>query len=167
MNKTELNTVGCSGFMMSLFLHGIFSVLDCLIESQKPGHDFISSMVTKFYQHVLAFTFAIKEINDNPKILPNVTLGFHIYDSYYDKRLTYRTTLDLLFKLQTFIPNYECGTSKNLTAIIGGLGSDISFHMADILVHYKIPQVRLLEVERFHHIFLHNLSIRYLPVHYI
>ncbi|XP_054850454.1 vomeronasal type-2 receptor 26-like [Eublepharis macularius] len=98
-------------------------------------------MLTKFYQHILALGFAIKEINENPKILPNVTLGSHIYDSYYDVRMTYRTTLDLLFKSQRFVPNYKCDTQKNLLAIIGGLDSDTSFHIADILSLYKIPQL--------------------------
>ncbi|XP_061446342.1 vomeronasal type-2 receptor 26-like [Rhineura floridana] len=98
-------------------------------------------MVTKFYQHALALVFAVQKINGNPKMLPNVTLGFHIYDSYYHERMTYRTILDLLFKSHQFLPNYECGTQKKLIAVIGGLASDISFHIADILSLYKIPQL--------------------------
>ncbi|XP_015268940.1 PREDICTED: vomeronasal type-2 receptor 26-like [Gekko japonicus] len=96
-------------------------------------------MVTKFYQHVLAMVFAIKEINDNPKILPNVTLGFHIYDSYYYEKMTYRTTMDLLFKSHRLVPNYKC-SPKKLIAVIGGLGSDVSNCITDILSLYKIPQ---------------------------
>ncbi|XP_054850468.1 vomeronasal type-2 receptor 26-like [Eublepharis macularius] len=98
-------------------------------------------MATKFYQHLLALAFAVDEINRNPKILPNVTLGFHIYDTYNDEKMTYRTTLDLLYKLHRYFPNYECDTPKNLMAIVGGLVSDSSFHMADLLSLYKIPQV--------------------------
>ncbi|XP_077171474.1 vomeronasal type-2 receptor 26-like [Paroedura picta] len=101
----------------------------------------IPQMVTNFYQHILALAFAVNEINMNPKLLPNVTLGFHIYDSYYDDKLTYRTTLDLLFKSREYFPNYECDNQKRLMATIGGLGGDISFHMADILGLYKIPQL--------------------------
>ncbi|XP_070810701.1 vomeronasal type-2 receptor 26-like [Pituophis catenifer annectens] len=99
------------------------------------------SIVTKFYQHVLSLAFAVNEINQNPQILPNVSLGFHIYDSYYNEKMTYRTTLDLLFKFHNFVPNYACNIQKNLMAIIGGLGSDISFHMSDVLTLYKIPQL--------------------------
>ncbi|XP_070582920.1 vomeronasal type-2 receptor 26-like [Erythrolamprus reginae] len=98
-------------------------------------------LITKFYQHVLSLVFAVEEINDNLEILPNISLGFHIYDSYYDARLTYRTTLDLLFKSDRFLPNYRCGLEKNLMAIIGGLGSDTSSHMAEIAELYKIPQL--------------------------
>ncbi|XP_054836280.1 vomeronasal type-2 receptor 26-like [Eublepharis macularius] len=98
-------------------------------------------MFTKFYQHILALVFAVNEINENPKILSNVTLGFHIYDSYSDLRMAYRTILDMLFKLHRYFPNYECDTRKNLMAVIGGLSSDISFCMANILHLYKIPQL--------------------------
>uniref|UniRef100_A0ABM5GQ82 Vomeronasal type-2 receptor 26-like n=1 Tax=Pogona vitticeps TaxID=103695 RepID=A0ABM5GQ82_9SAUR len=85
--------------------------------------------------------FAINEINKNPQILPNITLGFHICDSYSNSWMTYRTTLNLLSKRMRFIPNYECDGKKNLLAVIGGLGSDISVLMADILGLYKIPQM--------------------------
>nr|XP_028560713.1 vomeronasal type-2 receptor 26-like [Podarcis muralis] len=101
----------------------------------------IPYVVTKFYQHTLALAFAIKEINESPKILPNLTLGFHIYDSYYDARMTYRTTLDLLFKSHRFVPNYKCDIQKNLIAIIGGLSFDTSLSMADTIGLYKIPQL--------------------------
>ncbi|XP_015268213.1 PREDICTED: vomeronasal type-2 receptor 26-like [Gekko japonicus] len=98
-------------------------------------------MITKFYQHVLALAFAVNEINKKPKILPNVTLGFHIYDSYYDERMTYRTTLDLLFKSHSFVPGYKCDVQRNVIAVIGGLGGDVSHRMADVLGLYKTPQL--------------------------
>ncbi|XP_053216368.1 vomeronasal type-2 receptor 26-like [Podarcis raffonei] len=74
-------------------------------------------------------------------MLPNITLGFHISDTYYDAKMTYRTTLELIFKSHTFLPNYKCGTQKNLLAVIGGLGSDTSFHVMNILGLHKIPQL--------------------------
>nr|XP_034957903.1 vomeronasal type-2 receptor 26-like [Zootoca vivipara] len=101
----------------------------------------ICSVVTKFYQHILALVFAVDEVNENPKILPNVTLGFHIYDSYSNPKMAYRTTLDLLFKSHQFVPNYKCDTQENAIGVIGGLSSDISSCMADILGLYKIPQI--------------------------
>ncbi|XP_054850313.1 vomeronasal type-2 receptor 26-like, partial [Eublepharis macularius] len=99
------------------------------------------AVITKFYQHILALVFAVNEINENPKILPNITFGFHIYDSNYDPRMAYRTTLDLLFKAHRFLPNYKCGIQTNVTGVIGGLDSDTSSCMAELLQVYKIPQV--------------------------
>ncbi|XP_070584046.1 vomeronasal type-2 receptor 26-like [Erythrolamprus reginae] len=98
-------------------------------------------VVTKFYQHVLGLVFAVKEINKDPHILPNITLGFHIYDSYSDALMTYRTTLDLLFKLHKIVPNYICGTEKKVMGIIGGMSPETSTRMAEILQLFKIPQI--------------------------
>uniref|UniRef100_A0A8C6VK34 G-protein coupled receptors family 3 profile domain-containing protein n=1 Tax=Naja naja TaxID=35670 RepID=A0A8C6VK34_NAJNA len=99
-----------------------------------------TDMTTKFYQHILALTFAVNEINKDSKILPNITLGFHICDSYSDAMSTYRTTLELLFKMHRVIPNYECDSGKKLISVIGGIGPSVSFHMANLLSLYKIPQ---------------------------
>lgn len=116
-------------------------------------------MVSKFYQHILALVFAINEINENPKILPNVTLGFHIYDSYYSSRMTYRITLDLLFKSNQFVPNYECGIKKYIMGVIGGYSSDTTSQIADIIGLYKIPQVGFMNGGIFpysHKYFIHS-----------
>ncbi|XP_053117095.1 vomeronasal type-2 receptor 26-like [Hemicordylus capensis] len=99
------------------------------------------SVMTKFYQHLLVLAFAVKEINASPEILPNITLGFHIYDTYNDVKLTYRNMLDLLFKSHRFVPNYKCDSQKNLIALIGALDFGNSFYMADIFGLYKIPQL--------------------------
>ncbi|XP_070584305.1 vomeronasal type-2 receptor 26-like [Erythrolamprus reginae] len=101
----------------------------------------ISYVITKFYQHILALVFALEEINKDPHILPNVTLGFHIYDSYSDALMIYRTTLDLLFKLHKIVPNYICGTKKRIVGVIGGMSPEISIRMAEILQLFKIPQI--------------------------
>ncbi|XP_058036680.1 extracellular calcium-sensing receptor-like [Ahaetulla prasina] len=101
----------------------------------------IPHVIIKFYQHILALVFAVKEINQDSQILPNVTLGFHIYDSYYDSRMTYRTTLDLLFKSQEFVPNYNCDRQKNLMAIIGGFDFVTSSYIAEIIGFFNIPQL--------------------------
>ncbi|XP_070586515.1 vomeronasal type-2 receptor 26-like [Erythrolamprus reginae] len=98
-------------------------------------------VVTKNYQHVLALEFAIKQINENPFILPNVTLGFHMYDIYSDARLTYQATMQLISTKNKFIPNFECGFKDKLSAIIGGLRSDTSHLISNILGIYKTPQL--------------------------
>ncbi|XP_066485971.1 vomeronasal type-2 receptor 26-like [Tiliqua scincoides] len=93
--------------------------------------------------------FTIHEINNNPKLLPNHTLGFHIYDNMFDSAITYETLLNLLFKDQRttsqdsflFIPNYKCGRSSDVISVFGGYTSDSAMQLATILSPYRIPQL--------------------------
>ncbi|XP_077774154.1 vomeronasal type-2 receptor 26-like [Podarcis muralis] len=154
----QVHTVVCSGNnpvhiphewyeQGDLTIGGIVSHIHYIFPSisfqEHPSQVFIPNpmVIRKFYQHILALVFAVDEINQNPRILSNVTLGFHIYDSYSDSKMAYRTTLDLLFKSHHFVPNYKCGIQKNVVGVIGGLSSDTSTSMADVLGLYKIPQV--------------------------
>ncbi|XP_033024070.1 vomeronasal type-2 receptor 26-like [Lacerta agilis] len=121
----------------------IYYILPNLSFNKHPSQVFIDTplVITKFYQHILALVFAVDEINENPRMLPNVSLGFHIYDSYYDSKMTYRNTLDLLFKSHHFVPNYRCGIQKNVIGVIGGLSSDTSWCMTNVLGLFKMPQI--------------------------
>ncbi|XP_039182640.1 vomeronasal type-2 receptor 26-like [Crotalus tigris] len=110
---------------------------------QHPSLEYFGhpDVVTKFYQHILSLVFAVKEINENPEILSNVTLGFYIHDSYYNAIMTYRSTLNLLFRSERFVPNYKCDTRRNFISIIGGLSFATSSYIADLVKFYKIPQL--------------------------
>ncbi|XP_039214285.1 vomeronasal type-2 receptor 26-like [Crotalus tigris] len=97
--------------------------------------------MTPIYQHILALEFAITEINRNPNILPNHTLGFQIYNTYFMTSWTYRASLELFSVKGQFIPNYNCETQHRPIAVIGGPTADVCLHMATILSLYKIPQL--------------------------
>ncbi|XP_042329641.1 vomeronasal type-2 receptor 26-like [Sceloporus undulatus] len=125
---------------------GIFS----LIYPQPFGVNFnefpkrsreIFTAVIKNYQHVLSLIFAIGEINNNSKLLPNITLGSHIYDNLYDARITYEIMLDLLFTEQKNVTNYKDYMNIDVFAIIGGLNIENAKQMATVLSHFKIPQL--------------------------
>ncbi|KAG6471281.1 type-2 vomeronasal receptor [Crotalus adamanteus] len=127
------------GGMASHIAYHLYEIKFSENPSTKPYE--IPGVFPKFHQHILALAFAVKEINEDSQMLPNITLGFHIYDSYLNAKMTYRTTLDLLFKSQEFVPNYKCDSQKNLVAIIGGLDFVISSHIAEIIQFFKIPQL--------------------------
>nr|XP_020663086.1 vomeronasal type-2 receptor 26-like [Pogona vitticeps] len=97
--------------------------------------------VPKNYQHILALAFAVKEINEDPQILPNISVGFHILNSYYTPRMTYKATLSLLSTQSWFVPNFRCNNRKKLIALIGEHISEITSNMATLSTSHKVPQL--------------------------
>uniref|UniRef100_A0A670ZLJ8 G-protein coupled receptors family 3 profile domain-containing protein n=1 Tax=Pseudonaja textilis TaxID=8673 RepID=A0A670ZLJ8_PSETE len=96
------------------------------------------------YQHILALAFAVKEINENNHILPNVTLGMHIANSYFMARWTYLASIELLSTRGKFVSNYKCDTKDRAISVIAGPNSHIYPFIANVLNVYKMPQVRFL-----------------------
>uniref|UniRef100_A0A670YXY2 G-protein coupled receptors family 3 profile domain-containing protein n=1 Tax=Pseudonaja textilis TaxID=8673 RepID=A0A670YXY2_PSETE len=95
----------------------------------------------KYYQNIVALVFAVKKINKNPEILPNITLGFNIYDSHFSAQKTYHATMLLIYSMKNFFPNYICGIQNHLTSVIGGLDTKTSIDIANLLDIYKTPQL--------------------------
>ncbi|XP_077169579.1 vomeronasal type-2 receptor 26-like [Paroedura picta] len=114
-----------------------------LTKAMCPGRNNLEGprSVPKNYQHNLALAFAVKEINGDPNILPNITLGLRILNSYYHSRMTSKATLSLLSSQHRFSPNFKCVTLNTLIAVIGGVSSHVSAHIASIGNIYKIPQL--------------------------
>ncbi|XP_042329795.1 vomeronasal type-2 receptor 26-like [Sceloporus undulatus] len=54
--------------------------------------------------------------------------------------MTYRAILGILFKSHQFLPGYKCGVQANVMGVVGGLSSDTSLYIADIVSLYKIQQ---------------------------
>uniref|UniRef100_H9GFF5 G-protein coupled receptors family 3 profile domain-containing protein n=1 Tax=Anolis carolinensis TaxID=28377 RepID=H9GFF5_ANOCA len=86
--------------------------------------------------------FAVMETNENQQLLPNVTLGFHIYNNGYSGTGSYLAAMELLSRRHRFTPNYKCNSENLPAAVIVGPNADYSLDLATVFCIYKMSQVR-------------------------
>uniref|UniRef100_A0A3B2WD17 Vomeronasal 2, receptor 108 n=1 Tax=Mus musculus TaxID=10090 RepID=A0A3B2WD17_MOUSE len=96
----------------------------------------------KNYQYILALVFAIEEINDNPNLLPNISLGFDFYNVRFIEK---DTLMNVCFWLtgqgqKNILPNYNCGKSNFATALTGTAWTT-SAQIGTLLQLFKFPQL--------------------------
>nr|XP_033771588.1 vomeronasal type-2 receptor 26-like [Geotrypetes seraphini] len=102
------------------------------------GHAFPISLN---YYNFLAFVSAVEEINDSSELLPNLTLGFHIYNPNSNLFLTYIAAMNIFSGMDAGIPNYSCKTSGPLAAVIEGLPAEQSSEFSSLSRIYHYPQI--------------------------
>ncbi|XP_072263011.1 vomeronasal type-2 receptor 26-like [Pyxicephalus adspersus] len=97
--------------------------------------------IPQYYRYMLAFIFAIDEINMNPNILPNVTLRYRLYDSCNDVRKAVESVLQILSGSGDTVPNYSCVDHDKLAGVIGDQNSESSLRVFEILNIYGYIQI--------------------------
>ncbi|KAJ1121159.1 hypothetical protein NDU88_009286 [Pleurodeles waltl] len=98
-------------------------------------------LVIRYYRDVLGMVYAIEEINQTPSFLPNITLGFQIFDSCLSEVRAIRGTLELLSGRNSLIPGYRSPHHPALAGIIGETMSSLTVPMARIMGPLHYPQV--------------------------
>ncbi|CAH2299134.1 vomeronasal type-2 receptor 26-like [Pelobates cultripes] len=96
-----------------------------------------------YYKNILAFLFSIEELNKNTKTLPNITLGYHLYDSCSYGIKAAKSVLQILSGPGKTVPNYSCHKGGKLAGVIGDHYSTTTIPIAQILGIYKYTQQQL------------------------
>nr|XP_044995027.1 vomeronasal type-2 receptor 116-like [Jaculus jaculus] len=68
----------------------------------------LSRLPVKKYQYILTLIFATEEINRNPNLLPNMSMGFELFHSKCDDSLKIIPYLSWIAKKHYWVPNYRC-----------------------------------------------------------
>ncbi|XP_038618745.1 vomeronasal type-2 receptor 26-like [Tachyglossus aculeatus] len=99
--------------------------------------------ITKHYQHLLALEFAVEEINNDPSLLTNISLGFHIFNVHFQGMITAESSMALLSGKAEMVPNYNCEPERRdkLLAVIGGMNSEVTTPGSWLLGLHKLPQI--------------------------
>lgn len=84
--------------------------------------------------------FAVNEINTNPDLLPNVKLGYKIYDNCGTLDIL-RAALALLSGLKEEISDDICTKTEAVQAILGHSGSRPTIAFAQVVGRFHMPVV--------------------------
>ncbi|XP_074139222.1 vomeronasal type-2 receptor 26-like [Sminthopsis crassicaudata] len=97
--------------------------------------------IEKNYQQLFMPAFTLHEINRNPNLLPNISLGYRVYNSYSSEERTLEHYLRWLSGTHQLLPNYNCREQGKVVAAIGGATSALSVQMGTLLGLYHLPQL--------------------------
>ncbi|XP_074013456.1 extracellular calcium-sensing receptor isoform X2 [Numenius arquata] len=98
------------------------------------------------FRWLQAMIFAIEEINSSPTLLPNMTLGYRIFDTCNTVSKALEATLSFVAqnKIDSLNLDEFCNCSEHIPstiAVVGATGSGISTAVANLLGLFYIPQV--------------------------
>uniref|UniRef100_A0A8C9SD94 Extracellular calcium-sensing receptor-like n=1 Tax=Scleropages formosus TaxID=113540 RepID=A0A8C9SD94_SCLFO len=125
-------------------LGGLFSLHDSVLE---PNLSFASKQMPtsctgfsfRTFRWMQTMIFAIEEINSQGHLLPNITLGYRIYDSCSTTFHALRAAMALVNGHGSGIAGPYC--SAAVPVIIGDGGSSLSMVVARLLGILQLPQV--------------------------
>uniref|UniRef100_A0AAY4DQ05 G-protein coupled receptors family 3 profile domain-containing protein n=1 Tax=Denticeps clupeoides TaxID=299321 RepID=A0AAY4DQ05_9TELE len=126
---------------------GIFAFhYDFILEQNYTRHPLPLQCTGRLYSRELRFArameFAIQEINNRLDILPNVTLGYQIYDSCGTLPMAVKVAFQFANGLDPgFIIDPSCQAVAKVAAVIGDSNSTPSIGIARLLGLFRVPQV--------------------------
>ncbi|OCT81573.1 hypothetical protein XELAEV_18028396mg [Xenopus laevis] len=94
-----------------------------------------------FLRQYLALIYAVEEINKSSQILPNITLGYQIFDSCGCEFKAMSGLLDIMSGEQQTIPNYDCWKNNKLVGFLGDLTTSTTQSVAQFLAVFRYPQI--------------------------
>ncbi|XP_028681613.2 extracellular calcium-sensing receptor-like [Erpetoichthys calabaricus] len=142
--KTELPMFSKDG---DIIIGGIFSLHDSptdpsLTYTTMTEVSKCKGLNFRELQFAQTMIFTIDEINKSTDILPDVMLGYKIYDACRDVHLSLRSAMALLSgEDNSLLQNYSCAKTSIVPAIIGPSTSSPSMATATTLGPFSIPVI--------------------------
>lgn len=97
------------------------------------------------FRHAQTMAFAIDDINRNPNLLPNVTLGYSLYDNCATLGISFRASLSMASGQEVQFPLDEtCTGNPPVLGIVGDSYSTFTIAMSSVMGLYKMPIVSVL-----------------------
>ncbi|KAF7235716.1 Vomeronasal type-2 receptor 26 [Varanus komodoensis] len=133
---------------------GVLTVRKCFLASKRnlgflsfaplerilPSSAGENRSIVSNYQHILTLVFAITELNKDPFLLPNMTLGFRVYQHRDLVRTVQVNKLSLLSTQGRMTPNYKCDKQGQLISVIQDFVSKSSPEVSALMGIFKLPE---------------------------
>uniref|UniRef100_A0A7N6AZI1 G-protein coupled receptors family 3 profile domain-containing protein n=2 Tax=Anabas testudineus TaxID=64144 RepID=A0A7N6AZI1_ANATE len=142
--KFQLNGMHKDGDVIlgGLFQIHFFSTYPDLSFNSEPQHPTCHGFDVLGFRQAQTMAFAINEINRNSNLLPNVTLGYSLYDNCLQLGIGFRAALALVSgqEEQVDLPETCVGTPPVL-GIVGDSSSTRCIAISSVLGLYRVPMV--------------------------
>nr|XP_046245301.1 extracellular calcium-sensing receptor-like [Scatophagus argus] len=127
------------GGLFQIHFFTVFPDLSFTSEPQQPtchGFDLIG------FRRAQTMAFAVDEINRNSNLLPNVTLGYSLYDNCLNIGIGFRAALSLVSgREEQFMLDETCVGTPPVVGIVGDSSSTHSIAISSVLGLYRVPLV--------------------------
>ncbi|XP_067245238.1 extracellular calcium-sensing receptor-like [Chanodichthys erythropterus] len=107
----------------------------------EPEPPYCEQFDMESFQQAQTMAFAIDEINKNPNMLPNITLGYHVYDNCMMLGMAFRAAISLTSGTEEFFSNQNCTGPPPVIGIVGDSSSTASIAISSILGLFRVPIV--------------------------
>uniref|UniRef100_A0A8C4X9Y7 Extracellular calcium-sensing receptor-like n=1 Tax=Erpetoichthys calabaricus TaxID=27687 RepID=A0A8C4X9Y7_ERPCA len=107
----------------------------------KPEKWNCESLDFSVFQWALTMVFAIEEINRDRTILPNITLGYRLFDNCMRLQVALRAATTLITGMDEVLTESDCKGPPPVVAIIGDPLSSHSIAISRILGLFHLPMV--------------------------
>ncbi|XP_049929033.1 extracellular calcium-sensing receptor-like [Epinephelus moara] len=125
-----------------LFEIHFFSVFPDLSFTSEPQQPTCHSFDVLGFKQAQTMAFAIDEINRNSNLLPNVTLGYSLYDNCVKLGIGFRAALSLASGLEEqLMLDKTCAGNPPVLGIVGDSSSTRSIAISSVLGLYRVPMV--------------------------
>uniref|UniRef100_A0A8C6KD80 Extracellular calcium-sensing receptor-like n=1 Tax=Nothobranchius furzeri TaxID=105023 RepID=A0A8C6KD80_NOTFU len=142
--KFHLNGMHKAGDLVlgGLFEMHFFSLFPDLLFTSEPQQPTCHGFDVLGFRQAQTMAFAIDEINKNAKLLPNVTLGYSLYDNCVELGIGFRAAMALISGEQEQIMlDKNCVGSPPVLGLVGDSSSTRTIAISSVLGLYRVPMV--------------------------
>ncbi|CAL8334800.1 unnamed protein product [Boreogadus saida] len=126
----------------AIFEMNFFTAFSELYFTSEPNDPICHGFDILGFRQAQTMAFAVDEINRNSKLLPNISLGYSLYDSCSDLGISFRAALSMTSgRGEPFQLNESCYGYPPVLAIVGDSSSTRSIAISSIVSLYRLPMV--------------------------